>query len=312
MIRSLYRESWFPLGRKTLKAANSGAATEPVSNVRLPSYIAPRSFALALIDTIAPHIVATDPDTGEPRPDRDVIRQTREAILGLNIPGGVKHRLLALLDDARGDVDGFRRNVEAWFDDTMARVSGWYKGRAQLIILLLAVLITVAMNANRLTIGERLWREPTVRATLVHQAGAASATTAGTTAQDKLNNAVNDVDAVAKAGAPIGWAQSAKDKADPRHITLGSVSRWAHLLGGWLLTILAISLGAPFWFDTLSRLSRLRGTGKPETPLPASGRGQLGERVLTGTPPVNVAVQQLPAIAAAPSARAGAAQPPSA
>ena len=140
-----------------------------------------------------------------------------------------------------------------------------------------------------------------------------SATTAGTTAQDKLNNAVNDVDAVAKAGVPIGWAQSAKDKADPRHITLGSVSRWAHLPGGWLLTILAISLGAPFWFDTLSRLSRLRGTGKPETPLPASGRGQLGERVLTGTPPVNVAVQQLPAIAAAaPSAGAGAAQPPSA
>jgi len=147
MIRSLYRESWFPLGRKTLKAANSGGAAA-VSNVRLPSYIAPRSFALALIDTIAPHIVATDPDTGEPHADRDVIRQTREAILGLNIPGGVKHRLLALLDDARGDVDGFRRNVEAWFDDTMARVSGWYKRRAQLIILLLAVLITVAMNAN--------------------------------------------------------------------------------------------------------------------------------------------------------------------
>ena len=146
----------------------------------------------------------------------------------------------------------------------------------------------------------------------MQQARAASATTAGTTAQDKLNNAVNDVDAVAKAGVPIGWAQGTKDRADPRHITLGSVSGWAHLLGGWLLTILAISLGAPFWFDTLSRLSRLRGTGKPETPLPASGRGQLGERVVTGTPPVNVAVQQLPAIAAAaPSAGAGTTQPPS-
>ena len=52
-------------------------------------------------------------------------------------------------------------------------------------------------------------------------------------------------------------------------------------LGGWLLTIAAISLGAPFWFDTLSRLSRLRSTGKPETPLPASGRGQTNERIVT-------------------------------
>jgi hypothetical protein len=36
----------------------------------------------------------------------------------------------------------------------------------------------------------------------------------------------------------------------------------------------AISLGAPFWFDTLGRLSRLRSSGKPEAPLPATGSGK--------------------------------------
>ena len=45
--------------------------------------------------------------------------------------------------------------------------------------------------------------------------------------------------------------------------------------------ILAISLGAPFWFDTLGRLSRLRSSGKPETPLPATGSGKATERILT-------------------------------
>jgi hypothetical protein len=257
----------------------------PVAKVRLPSYIAPRSFALVLLDTIAPQVLVTDAD-GKPVPDEDVIKKTREAILSMSIPGGVKHRLLALLDDARGNIDAFRLNVEAWFDDTMARVSGWYKRRAQVIIFVLAVVITVAMNANALTIGERLWRDPALRATLVQQARAASATTEGKTARDKLNKAVDDVDAVAKAGVPIGWAQNDKSKGDPRYITLGSLGGWAHVLGGWFLTILAVSLGAPFWFDTLSRLSRLRGTGKPEAPLPASGRGQPGERVVTGpTPP---------------------------
>jgi len=59
-------------------------------------------------------------------------------------------------------------------------------------------------------------------------------------------------------------------------------------LGGWLLTIMAMSLGAPFWFDVLSRLSRLRSSGKPEAPLPASSLGRANERVPTVRPP-NVA-----------------------
>jgi hypothetical protein len=61
------------------------------------------------------------------------------------------------------------------------------------------------------------------------------------------------------------------------------------------LTVLAISLGAPFWFDTLSRFSRLRSTGKPETPLPAAASGKSNERILTPpqTPPI--VIQQGPA-----------------
>jgi hypothetical protein len=62
-------------------------------------------------------------------------------------------------------------------------------------------------------------------------------------------------------------------------------------LSGWLLTILAVTLGAPFWFDTLGRLSRLRSSGKPETPLPATGSGKPNERIVTATPPATLTVQ---------------------
>jgi hypothetical protein len=294
LIRSLYRGSWFPAGRTTLKPHDGTEdATDELKkhvaeiektakHIRLPSYISPRSFALALIDTIAPDLVVTN-DDGTAKAPEDVISKTREAITTLNIPGGVKHRLLALLDDARGDIDTFRRNVEAWFDDTMARVSGWYKRRAQIIIVVLAVIITAALNANALTIGERLWRDPTLRATLVQQAAQKGTAPTQGDAQQKLKDAIDNVEAIKKAGVPFGWAQTKKQADDPQHIDFNSVGGWATWLGGWLLMILAISLGAPFWFDTLSRLSRLRGTGKPETPLPASGRGQPNERVVTGT-----------------------------
>jgi hypothetical protein len=35
---------------------------------------------------------------------------------------------------------------------------------------------------------------------------------------------------------------------------------------GWVLSIAAVSLGAPFWFDTLSRFVNLRGAGPVERP----------------------------------------------
>ncbi len=31
---------------------------------------------------------------------------------------------------------------------------------------------------------------------------------------------------------------------------------------GWILTIIAVSLGAPFWFDTLNRFVNIRAAGK--------------------------------------------------
>jgi hypothetical protein len=269
LVRTMYRQSWWPVGRSS---APTGAA-----NVRLPSYISPRSFALALIDTVAPAAAGTNAD-GTPRSNADVIADLRAAIDGLEVLPGVKHRLLRLLDDARGEIDDFRLGLEAWFDDTMARVSGWYKRKTQLILAVLALLITLALNANALTISDRLWHNPEVRAAVVQQATSPAVTgaTAGNSPQEKLNNAANNVDSVEKLGVPIGWSSDAKDV---RHVSFTSFTGATTALGGWLLTIFAISLGAPFWFDTLSRLSRLRSSGKPETPLPASGRGQLDERV---------------------------------
>ena len=94
--------------------------------------------------------------------------------------------------------------------------------------------------------------------TLVATATAASAAT--------LKNLGHGVTPkVVKVGIPMGWRGAAVPHG------AGGI---ALAVAGWILSILAISLGAPFWFDTLSRLSRLRSSGKPETPLPAAASGQ--------------------------------------
>jgi hypothetical protein len=51
-----------------------------------------------------------------------------------------------------------------------------------------------------------------------------------------------------------GWATS------PIQLNL---SGWLARLTGWILTVGAVSLGAPFWFDVLNRFVNLRYTGRP-------------------------------------------------
>lgn len=67
---------------------------------------------------------------------------------------------------------------------------------------------------------------------------------------------------------PIGWVRAAptKSELDSRQLmpddwsTLGDTAAF-HFLG-WLLTALAATLGAPFWFDTLNRFISIRSAGK--------------------------------------------------
>jgi hypothetical protein len=229
-----------------------------------PSYISPRSFALVVLDNLAPA------EGEEPPVDAAV----HHALSGL--PNGLQQRLTPLVAGAQSSVEKRRVSLEAWYDDTMARVSGWYKRKTQIILLVIGVILVPAINANAIAMAQRMWKDDTVRAAVLAQAQAnASATPAASepgAAGTKLSDAADGVDEVAKVGIPIGWRGAAVP-----HGAGGIVTA----VGGWLLTILAISLGAPFWFDLLGRFSRLRSSGKPETPLPASGSGKANERVIS-------------------------------
>jgi hypothetical protein len=56
---------------------------------------------------------------------------------------------------------------------------------------------------------------------------------------------------------PIGWQDF------PDELTSGSFVTLVVKLVGLILTSLAVSLGAPFWFDLLSKFMNVRGTGQP-------------------------------------------------
>ncbi len=197
-----------------------------------PSYIASRTFALTIMDLITPQ---------QPGPISFDELQTG---IG-NLPDGcVKSALLALMQNARGDLTVAQSRIEDWFNDSMDRVSGWYRRRSQLIAFCIAAVLTVAVNADTLAIGNKLWVSPTLRQELVNRAQAVNAGGQVPAAPAGLGGAVK---LESQLGDLVGWSG---DASVPGHIP------------GWILTIIAVSLGAPFWFDTLNRIMSVRTAGK--------------------------------------------------
>jgi hypothetical protein len=217
-----------------------------------PSYIPSRVFALTLLDSLFP--------PGEEE-SRDVFALARAKLEDEEVPGRVKTLLRDALDHAGGHRDRFRGELERSFDQAMDRVSGWYKRRAQLILFAVAFLTVVFINADTFSIAQRLWKDDALRAAVAAQAASTSAANTqkcpGTSADDSpQKRAAKCVDDIEQLGLPLGWT------------TASSPHGWNILgkIGGLLVTAFALALGAPFWFDLLSKIARLRASGPPAPP----------------------------------------------
>jgi len=341
-----------------------------VLRTHLPSYIPARSFALALMDLVArPGAAngasgatnstpptnfelkldappATPPAPGAADNPLTLLRQGIMASPLLDEVPEVRQGLIALVDAAGNDVAKARENIENWFNNTMDHVSSWYKRRTQVVILILGLLLTVAMNADSLTIAKKLSTDKALRETLVaasveyakahasptpaENAGGQSTTTPSPSPNsspsatatpcpspaptpvpiDAIAECIADKDSpackekvllasipacnVCKPGKdptdspqcklelnqrqlealnlPIGWGSVDDDQRKwPGWNFRGSNGWFAQLQWhwlGWLLTTLAISLGAPFWFDLLNKFIVIRSAVKPHEKSP--------------------------------------------
>jgi hypothetical protein len=212
-----------------------------------PSYLPPRAFSLAVAETLAAG--APDAPDGPSRwmqADQEILARATTVLE--SVPDGRPRRLLAkALANADGTLEGFRAQVEHAFDDAMERASGWYKRKVQIVVVVLAAVVAIGLNVDTVSVAKRLWNEAPVRA-------AVTAKAAHTTGPQ---GAADSVDAVRQLQLPVGWG------ADTAPNDVGGVLR---RVPGWLITVAALSLGAPFWFDLLSRVARLRAAGVPERP----------------------------------------------
>lgn len=294
---------------------------------KLPSYIPARNFALALMDLILPGVNgggksgaagSTAPGSTDGATGATQLAALRAELNKLNDNPKLQKALTTLIDAAGSDIGRARLNIEDWFNSSMDRVSGWYKRRSHVIVLVLGLLIAFWFNADSVLIIRRLASDKSLRESVVaaavayaqenakpspspspaaggttppptptptptpiptptptsSPAGAAASASppcgqaecpkgSEPTAQCKLAKAQCELKAL---GLPIGW--SSPTDPDLNWDARGVGEHLKNHLFGWLLTALAISLGAPFWFDLLNKFIVVRSTVKPKEKSP--------------------------------------------
>ena len=235
------------------------ALVSGISQNDAPSYLPARNFSLALIDTLtrgsqAPAVTAID-----------------QAVASLP-DGELKQRLNVYVNEAAGDLDELKSKLDSWFDDTMDRLSGIYKRHAQSILFLIGLILAVALNVDTLRIVSALQHSAT-RAQIAEMAEAYQKAhpQGGEPGPDDLEKLISALP------LPIGWTICESHDTICKHETGHWVYRsvvlaegtswWSAVteLIGWLLTAVAISFGAPFWFDLMGQLINVRSAG-PKPP----------------------------------------------
>jgi hypothetical protein len=268
----------------------------------LPSYIPASNFALALLDMIkeeggnASAISTIDSFVVKSKDEKGntvvSLQPLKTAVLNW-ADSHAQKAIYTLIELAENDLDKARKNIEKWYDSSMDRVSGWYKRRVQKILIILGFVLAIVMNADTIALVKSLTNDPALQNSMVAAAQEfAKADSTANTPESAKDRARRNIEKLNELRLPIGWdwgsAESAitdstakKDSAVVHHAVHTAVhmpnyylavpdsfSGWMLKIFGWLITGLAVSLGAPFWFDVLNKVMVIRSTVKPHEKSP--------------------------------------------
>lgn len=217
---------------------------------RHPAYLSPRAVAMALLDSaVFQHTQNLDVIP--------TVENVKAAVLKLP-DSNVRDALISCLAQCGDDMIKLRDAVAAWFDTSMDRLSGNYKRQMQIISVIVGLALAALFNADTLQVGVALWNDSSLSAAVGQAA----------------TQVVNDKTLTKKCDGdpdPIGCqTQNLRQLNDRlRPLPLG----WTAVPAGWdwlwkilgiAATAIALTLGAPFWFDLLTQFVNLRGAKEEE------------------------------------------------
>lgn len=242
------------------------------NNDSLPSYISATQFSESLIDTInmdfenKAHSFISSQEGGlkvnavSAIPE-DAYLKFKKAVEIMPF-SDVKILLNSFLNGTES-YDKLKANIQNWFNDYMDRTSGWYKAKQQWSLFIISCFVVIAFNVDTISVVKTLSRQDALRTQISSAAEKyAQSEIVSVSAKDSTNSDVkikpiiqniqrtkSELKAI---GFPIGWGVLDCNK---------TFFEWSIRTLGWLISALALSFGAPFWFETLNKLINVRKTG---------------------------------------------------
>lgn len=216
-----------------------------------PAYISEEYFVKVMIELLCRDGPAT----------LDAVRDGVDALPA----SSTRQVLLTFIRDARGDIERFKRDLELWYQEMMNQATGWYKRRVQQVLFGLGLFLSIAFNANTFQMAYHISKDPEVRGEIISQAYEYINREGGSLNRDKspgsLQRQVEELiqEDIHSASATLGMGWHTVRRAEWK-----SWNGWDYfkMLAGWTVTALAITLGAPFWFDLLKHLMNIRSATK--------------------------------------------------
>jgi hypothetical protein len=249
-----------------------------VFSLTKPSYFTAENFADTIINLLK--------DKGVGETDMEKIQFCLK-FNSLNIEPKTLKQIRNIYTNSQNDFLNYKMNLMKWFNETMDRANGWYKRKIQFILFWLGFMIAVCFNVDTISITMKLSKDKQAREQLVQMgiqsadpnspmskavAGSSDTSVNKDSIWRESYKQVKLAEKDANKVLGLGW-----DETRPEKLTLFKKSfyyyRQANPLRkefwGLIITGLAISLGAPFWFDLLKKLVAIRGSGvKPEEKKP--------------------------------------------
>lgn len=210
------------------------------------------------------------------------LKQTLYAIL-ISMPQSIWQK--------ENELELVRNNIEEWFNNTMNRLTGWYKRRCLITTLLVGILLASIVNVDSINLINRLWREPDLRIAILSKIE--NILTQENTTSNGFGQLIAIQQQFSEISLPVGWfgspisATSAQVTNLPVTCTLfplqeneiygilissrcipiinspqvTDLTGWLIKLAGILISGVAASPGASFWFDMLKKIINVRLSG---------------------------------------------------
>ncbi|MHC5615452.1 MAG: hypothetical protein ACYTXA_31920 [Nostoc sp.] len=158
--------------------------------------------------------------------------------------------------DLTEEINQFKNEVETWFDRSMDRASGVYKRNAKGVAIIIGISIAILTNTDTFHLINRLSQDSVIRSAITQSASQRADYINDQQARNKIEKLLGN------ASVPIGW-QNLNQQFDPNSGNVLLITIWQlfRLICGWIVSGLAIAMGAPFWFDILNKFINVRNAG---------------------------------------------------